>query len=141
MSKMQLRTNRTTNNPGLVDLPNKRRSGSDVAAETSKKKEAAAAKASKRREQEARVADLEREVKTAQREVLRARVKKTFPALQIDEVEEVSSCCLMYRAVFLQFTSPSSDCRSLSHLGHPAEPEQRIEEEGGSDGANRHWTQ
>jgi len=98
---MQLRTNRTTNNPGLVDLPNKRRSASDVAAETSKKREAAAAKASKKREQEARVASLEKEIKTAQREALRARVKKTFPAPQIDEdeVEEVRLCYPMHRLV------------------------------------------
>jgi len=101
MSRMQLRTNRTTNNPGLVDLPNKRRSASDVAAETSKKREAAAAKASKKREQEARVASLEKEIKTAQREALRARVKKTFPAPQIDEdeVEEVRLCYPMYGLV------------------------------------------
>ena len=99
MSRMQLRMNRTTNNPGLVNLPNKRRSASNVAAETSKKKETAAAKASKKREQEARVASLEKEIKTAQREALRAWVKKTFPAPQIDKVEEVRLCYPMYRLV------------------------------------------
>ena len=101
MPGMQLRQNRTTNNPGLVDLPNRRRPSSEVAAEKTNKKEAAAAKASKKRDQEARVAALEKELKVAQREALRAQAKKVAPAPQISEVEEVRSCCPTYGAVFL----------------------------------------
>lgn len=95
MATMQLRKNRTTNNPGTVDLPNPRRSSSDVATEKLKKKEIAVAKANKKREQEARVARVEKEIKTAQKEAVvlsgRGRVKKTFPReTQVDAAEEAS---------------------------------------------------
>ena len=72
MSRMQLQTNHTTNNLGLINLPSTRRSSSVVAAKTPKRKEATAAKASKKRGQEVQVTSLEKEIKTAQREVLRA---------------------------------------------------------------------
>lgn len=96
---MQLRKNRTTNNPGIVDLPNPRRSSSEVAAEKAKKKDIAAAKANKKREQEARVARVEQEIKTAQKEAKlpgrgqKGRVKKTFrrETPESDGVQEVSS--------------------------------------------------
>lgn len=87
MTSMQLRRNRTTNNPGIVDLPNPRRSASEVTIERLKKQEIAAAKASKKREQEARVVRVEKEIKIAQKEAAQSsgrigrdgRVKKTFP--------------------------------------------------------------
>lgn len=77
------RKNRSTNNPGFVDLPKSRRSSSEVAAEKERKKVTAAANAQKKREQAARVARVEREIKTAQEEGTRlsrqgSRVKKTF---------------------------------------------------------------
>lgn len=68
MSPMNLRKNRTTDHPGLVDLPAKRRSSSAVAADKSKKKEIAAAKAKQKDAQVARVARLEQEIRLAQRE-------------------------------------------------------------------------
>jgi len=100
MASMQLRKNRTTNNPGLVDLPNPRRSSSDVAAEKQKKQETAAAKAKGKEAQVARVARLEKEIKVAQQEAAqssrqvgrRGRAKKTFECdAPLNEVEEVSS--------------------------------------------------
>lgn len=95
---MQLRKNRTTNNPGIVDLPNPRRSSSEVAAEKAKKKDIAAAKANKKREQEAQVTRVEQEIKIAQKEAKlpgrqKGRVKKTFrrETPESDGVQEVSS--------------------------------------------------
>ena len=70
MATMQLRKNRTTNNPGTVDLPNPCRSSSEVATEKLKKKEIAVAKANKKHEQEAWVARVEKEIKMAQKEAV-----------------------------------------------------------------------
>jgi len=99
MTGMQLRKNRTTDKPGIIDLPNPRRSSSEVVAEKLKKKETTTAKANKKREQEARVARVEKEIKIAQRETQllgrgqKGRVKKTFPreTPENDGVEQVSS--------------------------------------------------
>jgi hypothetical protein len=78
------RVTRSTNNPGVADLPKARRSPSEVAAEKEKKRETAAASAKRKQEQAARVARLESEIRVAQKEKLRKprevnRVKRTFP--------------------------------------------------------------
>ena len=83
----ETRLTRSTNNPGIVDLPKSRRSSSEVATEKLKKKQTAAAKAKNKREREAQVARVEREIKIAQNEATQSsglrgrkgRVKKTFP--------------------------------------------------------------
>ena len=93
------RETRTTNAPGLVDLPKPRKSTADVTAEKKKKEEAAVAKAKVKDAKVARVARVEKEIRVAQREAMqmqgqvgRGRTKKTFerenPA---KESEKVSS--------------------------------------------------
>ena len=64
----ETRLTRSTNNPGIVDLPKSRRSSSEVATEKLKKKQTAAAKAKNKREREAQVARVEREIKIVQNE-------------------------------------------------------------------------
>ena len=96
MAGMQLRKNRTTNNPGLVDLPNPRRPSSDVAAEKAKKKESAVARANRKHEREAEVARVEAQIKIAQKEARPSgrglnRIKMTFPAPEV-EAEQVGLC-------------------------------------------------
>jgi len=95
-----LRGNRTTNNPGLIDLPNPRRVPAEVAAEKQKKKETADAKARAKSVKLARVARVEKEIRIAQKEAARGsgqvrkqgRVKKVFQReTPADEVDEVSS--------------------------------------------------
>jgi hypothetical protein len=86
------RKNRSTNNPGLVDLPKVRKTPAEVATEKQKKKDVAATKAKEKEARLAQVARVEREVRIAQQEGgqgsrlvgRKARVKKTF------EREEVS---------------------------------------------------
>ena len=90
------RMTRSTNNPGVVDLPKSRRPSSEVSAEKLKKKETAAANAKKKHEQAAQVARVEREIKAAQKEGTLSsrrvsRVKKTFSRESAeDRVNEVS---------------------------------------------------
>jgi len=76
------RKNRTTNNPGLIDLPQTRRSSADLVAERQKKKEIADAKAKVKNAKLEQVARVEKEIKVAQKEAgqvgNRGRVKKTF---------------------------------------------------------------
>ena len=58
--------NRTTLNPGVVDLPKSRRTSAEVARERKKKSDDAAAKAEAKRSAAARVAALERQAATKQ---------------------------------------------------------------------------
>ena len=89
------RTTRSNNNPGVVDLPKPRRSSSDVAADKAESKKIAVANAKKKRERVAQVAQVENEIRIAQKEAAhpsgrgqKKRVKKTFS--RPDLVEEVS---------------------------------------------------
>lgn len=91
------RTTRSSKNPGIVDLPKPRRSPADVAADKAESKKIAAANAKKKRDRAAQVAQLESEIRIAQKEAAHSsgrgqkkRVKKTFS--RPDLVEEVSSC-------------------------------------------------
>ena len=91
-----VRTTRSNNNPGVVDLPKPRRLPSDVAADKAESKKIAAANARKKRERMAQVAQVESEIRVAQKEAAhpsgrgqKKRVKKTFS--RPDLVEEVSS--------------------------------------------------
>ena len=87
-----VRNNRSTNHPGLVDLPRPRKTTTEVAAKKQTKMDAAATKAKAREAKVAQVARVEREIRLAQQEGAqglglvgrRGRVKKTF------ECEEVS---------------------------------------------------
>ena len=90
------RNTRSSNNPGLVDLPKPRRSPTDVAADKAEAKKTAAAKAKKMRERAAQVARVENEIRSAQKEAAYAsgsqkkRVKRTFSREEIVEDSEVS---------------------------------------------------
>jgi hypothetical protein len=86
MHPRPIRTTRSTNNPGVIDLPKPRRSSADVAAGKLKGKETAAVNAKKKRERVAQVARVEGEIRNAQKEAAnfsgrgqKGRVKKTFP--------------------------------------------------------------
>ena len=80
------RKTRTTNTPGLVDLPKSRRRTADVTAEKQKKKEIAAAKAKAKEAKLAQVARVEKEIRVAQEETTptfgqagkRGQAKRTF---------------------------------------------------------------
>ena len=89
-----VRTTRSSKNPGVVDLPKPRCSPSDVAADKAESKKIAAANAEKKCERAAQVAQVESEMRIAQKEVAhpsgrgqKKRVKKTFS--RPDLVEEV----------------------------------------------------
>jgi hypothetical protein len=124
----QIRTTRTTNNPGLIDLPRPRRSPAEVAAEKQKKQKTAAAKASKKQEREAQVARVEQQIKIAQKEGQRSlgrvgsngQVKKTFlretSTSNDDTAKEVSSFDHFSKPP--QPTSPSQGCTPQAHHGH-----------------------
>ena len=79
------RQTRTTNAPGLVNLPKPRKSTADVTTEK-KKEEAAVAKAKVKDAKVVRVARVEKEIRIAQREAMQmqgqvgkvGRTKKTF---------------------------------------------------------------
>ena len=80
------RKTRTTNTPGLVDLPKSRRRTADVTAEKQKKNEIAAAKAKAKEAKLAQVARVEKEIRVAQKETAptfgqvgkRGQAKRTF---------------------------------------------------------------
>lgn len=94
------RGTRTTNNPGLVDLPNSRRAPAEVAAEKQKKKQTAEAKARAKVAKLAQVARVEKEIRIAQKEATQGsqqlgkqgRVKKVFQReTPVDKDDGVSS--------------------------------------------------
>jgi len=82
---MPPRVTRSKVSPGLVDRPNPRRSSTVVAEEKAKKKSAAALKAEDQRRRAAQVAEVEKQIKTAQVEEQQVGrrgggkvIKKTF---------------------------------------------------------------
>ena len=82
---MPPRTTRSKVSPGLVDRPNPRRSSTVVAEEKAKKKTAAALKVEEQRRRAVQVAEVEKEIRTAQVEVQQVGqrgggkvIKKTF---------------------------------------------------------------
>jgi len=99
-----VRTTRSSNNPGVIDLPRSRRSSANVAAEKLEGKKTAAANAKKKQERAAQVARVEDEIRMAQKEAVHSlgegskkRVKKTFPreTPARDSAEEVSASPLL----------------------------------------------
>ena len=91
---------RTTNNPGLVNLPNSCRVPAKVAAEKQKKKQTTEAKATAKTAKLVWVARVKKEIRIAQKEATQGsqqvgkqgRVKKVFQReTPADEVDEVSS--------------------------------------------------
>jgi hypothetical protein len=104
------RNTRSRNNPGVVDLPKPRRSPADVATDKAESKRIAAANAKKVRERAARVARLENEIRTAQREAAspsggsqKSRVKRTVS--RQDSIVEDSEVSL-----FQSFLIADSPC-------------------------------
>ena len=92
-----VRNTRSSQSPGVIDLPKARRSPADVAADKAEGKRIAAADAKKKRERAAQVARIENEIRTAQKEAAypsgggqKKRVKKTFSREEIVEDSEVS---------------------------------------------------
>ena len=88
---------RSTNNPGVVDLPKPRRSPADVTADKAEAKRIAAASAKKKLERAAQVAQVENEIRTAQKEAAyppgrgqNKRFKKSFSRQDLIEDSEVS---------------------------------------------------
>lgn len=110
--KLETRRTRTTNNPGIVDLPKSRRSPAEVATEKMKKKEVIAAKAQKRSEKAARVARVEKEMKLAQKEAaqssrMRSRVEKTF-AREMPQINAAAEVSISLRSFSESTRSPHS---------------------------------
>ena len=128
----ETRLTRSTNNPGIVDLPKSRRSSSEVAAEKLKKKQTAAAKAKNKREREAQIARVEREIKIAQNEATQSsggrkgRVKRTFPRetpmSDTDVAKEVSSSrsCPEHSSQLTQFPQGRAPRVFLSRHAEPS---------------------
>ena len=141
------RLTRTTNNPGLIDLPKPKKPHSEVTTQKLKKKETAAAKAKVKEARVARVASVEQQVRIAQREVAgqvgrRPQVKKAIlrerPADEDDEADMVMRDNEAIKGVsrFKTLTKLTPSAHQPSgkthrvHTGHHPASQHRIEAKG-----------